>query len=501
MIKNLFPTILAVSMIIFAGCQEDNENSAVTETPGLSFVSVNTIEVPAEGGTYKVEYKVDNPSEDGVFFYECQADWITDIKTGQSLMTFSVSPNTLEESRESRITIIYDYITGKDSLTVSVSQAGIEPESEPEKFSVTMTVDNTEWNSAVITVVPNDPEAIYFFDYCTKEEYESFGSDEEIFLYLTDQLFLYAGSTQDAIYEYGISGEYTSTLGHLDELTEYVCYAFKVDLDLQDQFELLSEVFEISFSTPKQELTEFSIDLTLELKGTNLDLTAAPSDDTPYYYMNVVSTWELNILYSGDIQAYVTDKVTLYLDYGMAAHVKDVPGVFQGRHTECYQELTSGDEYLAIAVGVDEEGYPNSKIVSEKFTPEAIISDATVTYHVKCFDGTEVATKYPDQYGDAMGRTLVVFEKKFSENTAGYKYSIYDGDYGYLTGDAITSELIDWGDEGDMTEERETRVYSYDATFTVLLVAYDKDHNYGVPSATVYTFSKDDALPIEEFIP
>ena len=175
--RTIITAAILAAALTLTGCRSE---SPVAETPELSFVSANTVEIPAEGGSYTVEYTVHNPSEDGVFSHECQADWITGIKTGHSIMTFTVSANTANEARKDEIVIIYDYITGKDSLSVSVSQAGTEPEPEPDPFLVTLTVDSVAWNYAEITVVPNEPDAIYLTGYCTTEQYESFSSNEEV---------------------------------------------------------------------------------------------------------------------------------------------------------------------------------------------------------------------------------------------------------------------------------------------------------------------------------
>lgn len=497
--RTIITAALLAAALTLAGCRSE---SPVTETPELSFVSANTVEASAEGGSYTVEYTVHNPSEDGVFSHKCQADWITGIKTGQNIMTFTVPANTAEEARKDGIVIIYDYISGKDSLTVNVTQAGVEPEPEPEPFSATFTVDSTAWNYAEITVVPNEPDAIYLTGYCTTEQYESFSSDEEVFAYRLYEISWFIENTQEILTKFGISGDYTATLSGLDELTDYTFYAFKIDLDLSNYPVLLSEVFETSFSTPEQELVDFSVELTLDLKGTNLELTAVPNDDGQYYYLDVFESYVLDMMYGGDIRSYVEGKVVSWLDFGMAESVADVPGVFQGRQTKQYTDLFSGSEYIAIAVGVDENGYPNSETVTKTFTPEAIISDAEVTYTPRCFDGTEVALKYPEQYGDAMGKVLIAFEKDFSENTSGYMWSIYDGDYSYLSGQELTNEIVNWGRDGDMSEERHIYISNaYGLTFTVLLVAYDADRNYGTPSATAYTFTQDDVLPIEQFVP
>ena len=262
--RTIITAALLAAALTLAGCRSE---SPVTETPELSFVSANIVEASAEGGSYTVEYTVHNPSEDGVFSHLCQADWISDIKTGQSIMTFTVPANTAEEARKDDIVIIYDYLTGRDSLTVSVTQAGVEPEPEPEPFSATFTVDSTAWNYAEITVVPNEPDAIYLTGYCTTEQYESFSSDEEIFAYRLNEISWFIENTQEILTRFGISGDYTATLSGLDELTDYTFYAFKIDLDLSDYPVLLSEVFETSFSTPEQELSDFSVELTLDLKG------------------------------------------------------------------------------------------------------------------------------------------------------------------------------------------------------------------------------------------
>ncbi len=500
--RTIITAALLAAALTLAGCRSE---SPVTETTELSFVSANTVEASAEGGSYTVEYTVHNPSEDGVFSHECQAEWITGIKTGQNIMTFTVPANTAEEARQDGIVIIYDYISGKDSLTVNVTQAGIEPEPEPEPFSAEFKLGEITWNSANITIIPNNPDAVYLTGYCKKDQYESFSSDEEIFIHRLNELVWSIQAPEEIISIFGRQGEDTAELSDLTGNTEYVFYAFSIGLDESDNPVLLSEVFDTQFTTPEQALTDFRVVLQLDLNGTSLNITATPSDKEQYYYLKVMDSFQLYGI-SGEtveeqLRQYVKNNVANWLDFGFAADVSGIDGVRQGDYSDFITDLIPGTQYIAFAVGVNDEGYADSEISMEIFTPEAVAGDAEVTYTPRCFDGTEVASMYPDQYGQAMGRILVVFEKEFTESTAGYKWTVYPGDYSYLSEPDIVYELSNWGQEGNLDESRYIHIVNNGDQFTLMLAAYDSNYNYGKASATVYSFTREDALPIEQFVP
>lgn len=476
-----------------------------TEIPELTAISETTIEASADGGAFKIDYSITNPTLDGKLTAECSSDWITDLKSSEQFATFSISENTGAEPREAHIDIVYDYVSGKESIAFVVKQAGAELPPEPPAFSATLEVMEVSWNLAEINITPSD-ESVYLVDFLKKADFDRL-SEEEIFSYTINRYSNYVFTQAELIEKFGRSGESTWKIDELESLTDYVCYVFKTELDpVYGTLVLESEIFSAGFTTTEQEILEFTIDLTLEPKSTSLTLTAEPSDKEQYYFLDVASTMDLMIYSSSTTEeklaSFVNDNVKSWLDFGMAADISEIPNVFKGDQTQEYSDLFAGEEHFALAVAIDENGNICSDITYESFTPKEITSNATVTYTAKCFDGTQIAEKYPDQYADAMEKIVVVFDKEFSEDAAGYMWSVHDGDYSYMTPEQIKNDVTMWGREGDMSEDRHIYIYkSYDLAFSLLLVAYDENRYYGPATITVYSFSKEDASPIEEFIP
>lgn len=87
--------------------------------------SVLTAENPeimaAAGGAGSFAYTLTNPKEGQELTATTDAEWITDITVNEGTVSYTVDENTVEESRETTITLKYE---GVDDVTVTVAQAG-----------------------------------------------------------------------------------------------------------------------------------------------------------------------------------------------------------------------------------------------------------------------------------------------------------------------------------------------------------------------------------------
>ena len=116
-----------------AAAEKPVEPDEPTEDPVLS-AGQATYDVPAEGQDIVVEVTTNID-----YTVTCDATWITKVETKASRvdrLTFTVAPNTVEESRSAQIK--FDY--GEISVTVTVNQeAYVAPEPDPE-----LTLSDTE---------------------------------------------------------------------------------------------------------------------------------------------------------------------------------------------------------------------------------------------------------------------------------------------------------------------------------------------------------------------
>lgn len=119
---SLFATVLSVAFTALTGCEEP-ETSLV---PVFEAVSSDDIEAPAEGGTFKIAYSIENPAEDGkVSATSEQSEWITGIDCETSgEVVFEVTPNESETPREGKISVFYEYTGETQSFEINVIQEG-----------------------------------------------------------------------------------------------------------------------------------------------------------------------------------------------------------------------------------------------------------------------------------------------------------------------------------------------------------------------------------------
>lgn len=119
---SLFATVLSVAFTALTGCEEP-ETSLV---PVFGAVSSDDINAPAEGGTFKIAYSIENPAEDGkVSATSEQSEWITGIDCETSgEVVFEVTPNESETPREGKISVFYEYTGETQSFEINVIQEG-----------------------------------------------------------------------------------------------------------------------------------------------------------------------------------------------------------------------------------------------------------------------------------------------------------------------------------------------------------------------------------------
>ena len=106
----------------FTSCEEPEP----APVPVFGAVSSDDINAPAEGGTFKIAYSIENPAEDGkVSATSEQSEWITGIDCETSgEVVFEVTPNESETPREGKISVFYEYTGETQSFEINVIQEG-----------------------------------------------------------------------------------------------------------------------------------------------------------------------------------------------------------------------------------------------------------------------------------------------------------------------------------------------------------------------------------------
>lgn len=120
-LKNLFYLLLAMPLA-FAACNETEEPQPQPEPekkPTLTLTSDATMEFEATGGEGVITYTLENAVEGTNLEATCEADWVLDLTTGETV-TFAVAENEAEEARETKVKVAY----GELNFEVAVKQEG-----------------------------------------------------------------------------------------------------------------------------------------------------------------------------------------------------------------------------------------------------------------------------------------------------------------------------------------------------------------------------------------
>ena len=120
-LKNLFYLLLAMPLA-FAACNETEEPQPQPEPekkPTLTLTSDATMEFEAAGGEGVITYTLENAVEGTNLEATCEADWVLDLTTGETI-TFAVAENEAEEARETKVKVAY----GELNFEVTVKQEG-----------------------------------------------------------------------------------------------------------------------------------------------------------------------------------------------------------------------------------------------------------------------------------------------------------------------------------------------------------------------------------------
>lgn len=126
-LKNLFYLLLAMPLA-FAACNETEEPQPQPQPEPekkttLTLTSDTTMEFEAAGGNGVITYTLENAVEGTNLEATCEADWVLNLTTGETV-TFAVAENETEEARESKVVVAY----GELSFEVAVKQAGKQKE-------------------------------------------------------------------------------------------------------------------------------------------------------------------------------------------------------------------------------------------------------------------------------------------------------------------------------------------------------------------------------------
>ena len=129
-------------------------------SPEIVFAK-ESLDVPAEGGPFQIEYTIENPVANATLSAKCNDSWITDIDTKTSgVISFNVTKNETAEKREAIIEVSYADIQPAPSFKVKQTFPNAQPEivfakesldvpAEGGPFQIEYTIENPVANATL----------------------------------------------------------------------------------------------------------------------------------------------------------------------------------------------------------------------------------------------------------------------------------------------------------------------------------------------------------------
>lgn len=295
-IKNLLWSLLPMLCLAFAvSCTDPGTDDGGGKLPAVEKDSTinlakDVVNAGLDGGTYVVEYTIDNPHQGEKVTAKASADWVTDINTNISgALTLKVAANTGTESRECIVTVKYRY--ANDVAFVVRQGAKIN-----QTFAITNIV--SDYFSYTVDIIPEDKLTPYIVmsaepEYIIGSEFKT-GQDfyEDDMLYFAWVGGFYGQSAVEIVQQrakVGDQKDVTVTGGAPG--TPYTLYLYYVDYE---SGALLSDVetFVVWTKTPELQSAEFNVDYTVESCMIHADVTpktALPTSSNGNYYFDVLS--------------------------------------------------------------------------------------------------------------------------------------------------------------------------------------------------------------------
>ncbi|MBR3893220.1 MAG: hypothetical protein IKJ20_07145 [Alistipes sp.] len=226
-------------------------------------------------------------------------------------------------------------------------------------------VSDIGYDTAKVSVVPDNDKAIYFVNVFSYEDYEYYGGDESAFAEHLTQLRNYyysLGATADQmVANLGFVGAKSLTVEKLKAGTKYMAYAIGID----ERFIANSEATVVEFETVAAETS----DLTFEVELTNIEydhiegsVTPSNNDDTYICSVQYASALEWSESEEALVESIVND-ITAWgnIEDSLRKGVMSLDGI---------SGLQSETDYIIVCFGYD--GAPTTAPHITHFTtPEA----------------------------------------------------------------------------------------------------------------------------------
>lgn len=365
----------------------------------------------------------------------------------------------------------YGFNVSAQTMVVTTRDGGVQKFPTADVQSVTfedvavnpfeITVSDITPVSAMLDIVCHDPDLRYYFDVCTRTDYERYGVKAIVESYYTSLQQQYPDYPLSVFLDGSLSqGDDSDEVSGLPVDTEMVCYAVGVDENGKCVGESAVKPFRtLTAGDPAECTFDISYD---GVTSSQLMIYVKPSDPSVQYWMGcfAVSQWPGDITMTHEVKRTIDE----YVEQNGMRLEDVVKGVtFMGDISMIESGFEPDTPYYIYVYAMDNEGNSASPMFKEVFTTSLYdYSNASVSLKYRYFDGTEMANAYPEKFANAAGRAVVQAVFTPNDECQDFVWALAKGDYtdesmfpdeqtkdaviqGGFINTAVKDLIVDWG--------------------------------------------------------
>lgn len=355
---HLFAIAMA-ALVALVGCQKDPDTPSATIE-----IYAESLEAKPEGEELRFNYSIIDAVEGVTLTVECDAEWVSNIRSTDNFVLFDVAKNDSGAERETTLKLTY----GAAHKSLTVKQ---KPFMEP----LSLEIESVDATSVTIAVVTLDEETTWIGQIVGREWFEAY-DEEQIF---SEDYAYYSKMASDA--EVSLE-EYLSKIlsrgshsgirmSGLDVESEYVVYIYGMNTSGEKTTSIYSEAFT---TTPAYEGNDVTFDFDISVNRSIASITVTPSHEGVAYYHNLTTREHFEAC-GGDIVALAKDVVATALDNYLYWEYTEAEFFEYNSYylTDFYDfEGIADTEYVAFAFKWDERLEPLSEVSFEWFKIDSI---------------------------------------------------------------------------------------------------------------------------------
>lgn len=281
--------------------------------------------------------------------------------------------------------------------------------------------------SAVLKVTPDDNSVRYYYDLCTKVQFDQYGVEYIVNDAINNVQQSYPNLTLDQILEAALSqGPDQDEVRGLPVDTEMAFYAIAVN-DAGKCYGPSAVIFFRTLAAGNPADCTFEITPS-GVTSESVVMNIRPSDTSVKYWAGVyaANSWPGDFALTSEVESAIKEAAA---EEGLPLDVTVGIITYSGTISELEYGLEASTTYYVYAYAMNNDGSAAGKVYKEVFTTPAFdISDADMRISYRYFDGTALAAAYPEKFANATGKAVVQVLANPNEIAAHYVWGLAAGD-------------------------------------------------------------------------